>query len=186
VAVDIKGLLKDKKAQAALAGGAVLGLVVLARSRGASGASDTEASTSTAGTATGGGGAAGGGYLGGYDSTASDVYNNLQTSLDNRLDGFGSSITDLQDQLKKLQQKPVPPKPPGKIAPPKKPVKPPTKKTPVKRKPPAAKTQTITIRSGDTLSGLARRYGTSIGNLQRLNGIRNPNSIRAGAKLRVR
>lgn len=123
MALDLKALAKDKKTQVALGVGAVAGLVVLARSKGSAEASDTPAGTAP----TAGGGAGGGGYLGGYDSTASDVYNNLQTSLDNRLDGFGSSITDLQDQLKKLQQKPAAPKPPVK--------KPPSKNIPLPKKP---------------------------------------------------
>lgn len=42
-----------------------------------------------------------------------------------------------------------------------------------------------TIRRGDTLSGLAARFNTSVGALARLNGIKNVNLIYAGAKLRV-
>lgn len=41
-----------------------------------------------------------------------------------------------------------------------------------------------TIRSGDTLSGIARRYGTSVGNICRLNGIRSSTTLRIGRKLR--
>jgi LysM repeat protein len=193
VALDLKALAKDKKAQVALAGGAVLGLVVLVRSNGSSEASDTAESTSTGPQSLAGGGAAGGGYLGGYDSTASDVYSNLETAMSNRLDGFGDSITDIQDQLKKLQQKPTVPKPP--ITPPKKPGTPPSKpKTPIKIKPPVRpqKPNTtiakkyITIKRGDTLGALAKQYKTSVKDLQALNGIKNPNLIIAGKKLRVR
>jgi len=40
------------------------------------------------------------------------------------------------------------------------------------------------IRRGDTLSGIARRYGTSIRNLCRLNGIRSSTTLRIGRKIR--
>lgn len=40
------------------------------------------------------------------------------------------------------------------------------------------------IRSGDTLSGIARRYGTSVGGICRLNGIRSTTTLRIGRKLR--
>lgn len=44
------------------------------------------------------------------------------------------------------------------------------------------------IRSGDTLSGIANRYGTSVSAIQRLNSslISNPNYIQAGWKIRVK
>lgn len=42
-----------------------------------------------------------------------------------------------------------------------------------------------TVRPGDTLSGIASRLGTSIGELVRLNGLANPNRIVAGKPLRV-
>lgn len=41
------------------------------------------------------------------------------------------------------------------------------------------------IRQGDTLGGIARRYGTTVAKLRQLNGIRG-NNIRAGKTLRVR
>ena len=43
-----------------------------------------------------------------------------------------------------------------------------------------------TIRRGDTLSGIARRYGTSIGRLCRLNGIRSSTTLRIGRKIRYK
>ena len=43
-----------------------------------------------------------------------------------------------------------------------------------------------TVRSGDTLSGIASRYGTTWQKLQSMNGISNPNIIYAGQKLRVK
>ena len=45
---------------------------------------------------------------------------------------------------------------------------------------------THTVRAGETLSGIASRYGTSWQRLQRLNGISNPNLIFPGQTLRVR
>lgn len=45
--------------------------------------------------------------------------------------------------------------------------------------------RTITIRNGQTLSEIAKKYGTTVSKLRRLNGLKN-NNIRAGRKLRVR
>lgn len=42
-----------------------------------------------------------------------------------------------------------------------------------------------TIQPGDTLSGIALKFGTTVAQLQRLNGIRNPNLIYAGTTIRV-
>ena len=45
-----------------------------------------------------------------------------------------------------------------------------------------------TVQRGDTLSGIARRYGTSVSAIQKLNAslIRNVNLIRVGWKIRVK
>lgn len=43
-----------------------------------------------------------------------------------------------------------------------------------------------TVVSGDTLSKIAARYGTSWQNLQKLNGLPNPNLIKVGQRLRIR
>jgi len=42
------------------------------------------------------------------------------------------------------------------------------------------------VRSGETLSGIARKHRTSVKKLQRLNKIKNPNKIAVGKKIRVR
>lgn len=42
-----------------------------------------------------------------------------------------------------------------------------------------------TVRRGDTLSAIARRYNTTVAILMQLNGIRNPNRIYVGQQLRV-
>ncbi|WP_233583424.1 LysM peptidoglycan-binding domain-containing protein, partial [Corallococcus sp. CA053C] len=44
---------------------------------------------------------------------------------------------------------------------------------------------TYSVRSGDTLSGLAQRFHTSVGSLQKTNHIANANHIRVGQKLSV-
>lgn len=43
-----------------------------------------------------------------------------------------------------------------------------------------------TVQSGDTLSGIAAKYGTTYQKLAQMNGIANPNKIYAGQKLRVK
>ena len=43
-----------------------------------------------------------------------------------------------------------------------------------------------TVKSGDTLSGIASKYGTTYQAIAQLNGIANPNLIYAGQKLRVK
>lgn len=43
-----------------------------------------------------------------------------------------------------------------------------------------------TVKSGDTLSGIASKYGTTVAKLQSLNGIKNANLIYVGQKIRVK
>lgn len=43
-----------------------------------------------------------------------------------------------------------------------------------------------TVKNGDNLGAIARRYHTTVNNICRLNGLKNPNAIRAGKKIRVR
>ena len=45
--------------------------------------------------------------------------------------------------------------------------------------------QTYTIQSGDTLSDIAGRFGTSVAHLAALNGIENPDLIYAGDTIRI-
>lgn len=52
-------------------------------------------------------------------------------------------------------------------------------------KPAPAKTGTYTVRAGDTLSGIASKYGTSWQELQRINGIPDANRIYPGQVLRL-
>lgn len=50
----------------------------------------------------------------------------------------------------------------------------------------SALAQTHTVAPGETLFSLARRYGTTVEELMRLNGLKDPNRIYAGQVLRVR
>lgn len=43
-----------------------------------------------------------------------------------------------------------------------------------------------TVKSGDTLSGIAKKYGTTYQKIAQLNGISNPNRIYPGQKIRVK
>ena len=45
---------------------------------------------------------------------------------------------------------------------------------------------TYTFQPGDTLSGIAAQYGTSVSNLVALNGIANPDVIYAGQTIRIK
>lgn len=49
-----------------------------------------------------------------------------------------------------------------------------------------SKAEYYTVKSGDTLSGIAKKYGTTCQKLAQMNGIKNPNIIYAGQKIRVR
>lgn len=49
-----------------------------------------------------------------------------------------------------------------------------------------AKAQYHTVKKGETLSGIASKYGTTSTKLAKLNGIKNPNLIYAGQKIRVK
>lgn len=48
-----------------------------------------------------------------------------------------------------------------------------------------SRARTVTVRRGESLSTIAKRHGTTVTKLKRLNGLKN-NNIRAGKKLRVR
>ena len=50
----------------------------------------------------------------------------------------------------------------------------------------AGSAQYYTVQSGDTLSGIAAKYGTSYQKVAQLNGISNPNVIYVGQRLRVK
>ena len=50
----------------------------------------------------------------------------------------------------------------------------------------ASSAQYYTVQSGDTLSGIAAKYGTTYQKIAQLNGLSNPNMIYAGQRLRVK
>lgn len=50
----------------------------------------------------------------------------------------------------------------------------------------SSQAQYYTIKSGDTLSGIAKKYGTTSAKLAQLNGIRDTNKIYAGTKIRIK
>ena len=50
---------------------------------------------------------------------------------------------------------------------------------------PVTQNNYYTVQRGDTLSGIAKKYGVSVQYLANLNGIRNPNLIYAGQFLKV-
>ena len=50
----------------------------------------------------------------------------------------------------------------------------------------SSQTQYYTIQSGDCLSVIAERFGTSVDALVSLNGINNPDLIYAGTTIRVK
>ncbi|MFR8294887.1 MAG: LysM peptidoglycan-binding domain-containing protein [Ruminococcus sp.] len=50
----------------------------------------------------------------------------------------------------------------------------------------AKKTVTYTVKRGDTLSGIAKRYKTTVAKLVKDNGIKNPNIIYAGQKIKIK
>jgi hypothetical protein len=49
----------------------------------------------------------------------------------------------------------------------------------------AQETTTYVVQRGDTLYSIARRFGTTVAELSRLNGIQNPNIIRVGQRLLI-
>jgi LysM repeat protein len=55
--------------------------------------------------------------------------------------------------------------------------------TPTPSPTPAPSVATYVVQSGDTLSGIAARFGTTVAILQELNGIANPSKIRVGLVL---
>jgi len=52
--------------------------------------------------------------------------------------------------------------------------------------PPSAGPETYKVRSGDTLGGIAREFGTTVAALMELNGIENPRLLRVGQVLKLR
>lgn len=156
-----------------------------------------------------GGAAAGssGGTIIGYDSSGNPIYSGgagLPADFSGEISTLQSEFGTLASEISQMQGSTGTPGPPGPTGPPGPPginpggppvgLTPPPKGPPTNKKPPpksppkktGPKTRTITIARGDTLSGLARKYHTTVAELLKLNpNIKNPNLIYAGAKLNV-
>ena len=59
------------------------------------------------------------------------------------------------------------------------------KPTPTPTPDPKPSTQYYTVKSGDTLSGIAKKFGTTVAKLAQLNEIKDPNKIYVGQKIRL-
>ena len=46
--------------------------------------------------------------------------------------------------------------------------------------------KTYTVKKGETLSGIAKKYGTTWQNLKKINGIKNANKIYVGQKIKIK
>lgn len=66
-----------------------------------------------------------------------------------------------------------------------KPTAPVQPETPARPADSASAEQVYTVQSGDTLSGIAAKYGTTVQKLASYNGIVNPNMIRVGQKIKI-
>ena len=56
----------------------------------------------------------------------------------------------------------------------------------LKQTPPLSEPQIYTVKAGDTLTAIARRFSTTVSELVRLNHIKNPDLIYVGQKLKIR
>jgi hypothetical protein len=152
-------ILKDKRAQVAIAGAGVLGLVVLMR-RKSSGANTQSGATIQPAT---------------VDSSGTDAWNaiqDVQQGWSNQLGDFSKQLKDIQDQLAKppvtgggvIQPYPYPF--PGKPLP-----TPVPKPKPVAKKPVPKPSHTYTIVKGDNLTNIAKKLHVSMATLRS----KNPN-----------
>lgn len=138
----------------------------------------------------GGGGGGSDQQMTGYDSTPYDQYNDLQRQLEDvqrQIDsGTVTPGTPAKPTPTPASPKPKPTPLPWKVP---KPVTPkPATKTPL----PATIHKTVTIKRGDTLSGIAKKAGISMARLKALNPnfwtnkkYDNGNKIWAGGKVKV-
>lgn len=190
IAVNLGSLVKDKRVLWVGGIGGLIGLGVLWSKRGTSSRSGAAAGTDAA--ASGYAGIPSGtGY---FDSTSADIASQLGNfSVDQQaaLKDFGDQLTSTLEALQNVPTAPTTtttttPTTPAKS-------NTPTGTTAVKKSAtPAAQYVTVakyTTKNApwnSTLSGIAKRYGTTVANLVKLNKIKNPNLIYAGSKIRVK
>ena len=103
-------------------------------------------------------------------SVAYDIW---QYSSSGRIDGISGNV-DMNYMYKDIRMPVVQPT----ISKPKPEVKPEAKPTP-------ADEVVYTVKSGDTLSGIAKKYNTTYQKLAAYNGIKNPNLISVGQKIKI-
>lgn len=103
----------------------------------------------------------------------SAAYDIWQYSSSGRVDGISGNV-DMNYMYKDIRMPVVQPA----VSKPKPEVKPEAKPTP-------ADEVVYTVKSGDTLSGIAKKYNTTYQKLAAYNGIANPNLIRVGQKIKI-
>lgn len=184
------GFLKDKRVQLGIAAAGGLGLVVLLKNGGGSGAgNDPNQTGQQLAPST-------------YDSSSIDAYAQLSSGLGDAINQFGDQLTSIQDQLGKINgpssgtpagggttnnggggvstQPPPKPKPKPKPAP-----KPSAQYVKVTKFTSASAARGSNWAS--TLSTIAQHYHTSVSNLLKLNpSIKNANLIHPNQQIRVK
>ena len=103
-------------------------------------------------------------------ATAYDIW---QYSSSGRVDGISGNV-DMNYMYKDIRMPVVQPT----VSKPKPEVKPEAKPTPTDA-------VVYTVKSGDTLSGIAKKYNTTYQKLAAYNGIKNPNLIKVGQKIKI-
>jgi LysM repeat protein len=134
-----------------------------------------------------------GGSIIGYDDSGNPIYSGggagLPADFSGEISTLQSEFGSLASELQAQQGTTGPAGPAGPPGPAGKPAPVPAKpkpKAPAPKPKPKPKTKTIKIVHGDTLSGLAKKYHTTVANLMKLNpSIKNPNLIYAGNNLKV-
>lgn len=187
----IRGMASNKWAMAGLVGAAGLGAVALTRRNsgpdpGGDGVEEAGGASIGAGPVT---------YpntyetdlaaaLGDIDSRYADAVGEFAGQLGTDQDALealqktqGTTLADMQKKIEDLTKAPAKPAEPEKK---------PRKKDPRDEgKKRGRSWRTYTVKRGDSLGAIARRFDTSVGKLAERNDIRNPNRISAGRKIKV-
>jgi LysM repeat protein len=174
--MDYQEILHDKRFQIGAGIAVAIGAYELYKSKG-TGTTDTS-STDAAGVA----GTTGSSGTPTFDDGGSDIsatLGNFSTELQGILQNYASTVTTTG-----TSGTTIPPKTTTPIVTPK--PKPKPVGTKPKPKPVSKPTfRTLTIKRGDTLSGIAKKDHTTVSALAKLNGIKDVNLIYAGHKLKV-